>query len=334
MGSQLQRAYTIVKQTSPYVLYRTATYALLGLGVVGYLLMLALIGAVFGAGVFWVLLAVSTVLAGATGIPNFLSESVFQRQRAGHVALITEIITEGQLPIGISQTKWARGRVLYYFHSLSLLPEIRRLLRACYQTIHQDLVDVTDVMPVSGIDKKAKLAQYLMGVSQSYVEEATIAYVFKAKNQNVYDAVKSAVVSYGPCWRPVLGNAVASTLMGYAFAMAATVASLVPLGIVSLILPDQWSLVRFTLFALGVLVGFIAKWTLFDPVACASVMLTFFGETDLLTPDVEWEATLESSAPAFRELKAKAAARPSDTTGPEDCRARSGETTNDESPSP
>ncbi len=315
MDSQLRRAYAIARQTTPYLLYRLATYGVLGLGVAAYLLILALLGAVFGSGVFWALLAASAMLAYAAGIPHFLSESVFQRQRAGYTALITEIITEGHLPEGISQTKWARGRVFYYFHSLSALPEIRRMLRACYQAIHRDLVDVTEVMPISSIDKKSRFAQYLMGVSQRYVEEATIACVFRAKSQNVYEAVRSALALYGPCWRPVLSSAVTSTLAGYAFAVAAACVCLIPLGIISLLLPDAWSPVRFILFALGVLLGFTAKWSLFDPVACASVMLTLFGEMDLPAPDAAWEAKLEASAPAYGELKAKAEEAGRDTPG-------------------
>jgi hypothetical protein len=99
MGLQMKRAMEIVRKTSPYVLYRAAIYGALCLGVIVYLLLLAIIGAVFGAGAFWALLVISVALAWLLDVGSFIGEYVFYRQKAGHIALIAEIITEGQLPI-------------------------------------------------------------------------------------------------------------------------------------------------------------------------------------------------------------------------------------------
>jgi hypothetical protein len=105
----------------------------------------------------------------------------------------------------------------------------------------------------------------------------------------------------------VLGHAVTLTLLGYGFALVASVVFLVPLGILALELPDDWIIVRFMLFAVGVFMGMCAKWALFDPVASAATILTFFGESDLSTPDSEWEAKLDAATPAYGELRTRAA---------------------------
>jgi len=313
MGLQFERALAIVRQTLPYVLYRMLAYGLLCLCVIVYLLLLAVIGVVFGAGAFWVLLVVSVALVVAGGVGSFLSEHLFYQHRAGHVALITEIIAEGQLPIGISQMKWARGRVLHYFHGAGLLPEVRRLLHEILRAVHGSLVDVGPALPVTGVEGKSKLTQQVVGLSQGYVEEAGIAYVFRTRDENVFEAARTAVLLYGQCWKNVLAHAVTLTLLSYGFVLVAAVIFLVPLGVLAWIMPGEWIVMRFTVFAVGVFMGFCAKWALFDPVASAAIILTFFGESDISTPDPEWERKLEAATPAYAELVAKAAEKASES---------------------
>jgi len=312
MGLQFERALAIVRQTLPYVLYRLLIYGVLCLCVVVYLCLLAVIGVVFGSGAFWALLVISALLVAVGGVGSFLSQYLFSQHRAGHVALIAEIIAEGQLPIGISQMKWARGRVLHYFHGAELLPEVRRLLHEVLRAIHGSLVDVSAALPAPGLEGNARLTQQLVGLSQRYIEEAGIAHVFRTRDENVFDAARASLLSYGQCWKPVLGHAVTLTLLGYGFTLVASVVFLVPLGVLALALPNDWIIVRFMLFAVGVFMGLCTKWALFDPVASAATILTFFGESDLSTPDPEWEKRLEAAAPAYLELATRAAERASE----------------------
>jgi hypothetical protein len=190
---------------------------------------------------------------------------------------------------------------------MGLLPEIRRLLRDILRAVNRTRFDAAQVPPAPGLEGGTKLAEHVVEFSQGYIEEAAIAYIFKSKNENVFDSARSALLIYGQCWKTVLGNAVTLTLLSYAFVLVASIAFLVPLGILSLLLPDDWTIVRFVLFAIGVFLGFAAKWAFFDPVAGASTALLFLGESTVAAPDPEWEKTLETVAPAFTELTAKAA---------------------------
>ena len=169
MGLQLGRAIRIVMQTKPYVLYRAMTYGVLCLCLVAYLGVVAAIGAVFGAGAFWVLSVVSLGLVVVLGATGFVGEYIFYRLRAGHIALITEIITEGHAPVGISQTKWASGRVLHYFADADLLPQIRQAIRSVIRTANRQLFDASQALPVPYIECGAKFGQHLANFSQDYL---------------------------------------------------------------------------------------------------------------------------------------------------------------------
>jgi hypothetical protein len=226
--------------------------------------------------------------------------------RAWHIALITEIIAEGQLPSGISQMKWARGHVLHYFGGASPLPLVLWLVHASVRAANQKLFDSAAALPMRGIACGTKFSQHLVDFSQEYVDEALIAHVFRSKDDNLFASAQAGLVSYCQSWKTVLSNAVMLTLWSYCFVLLATVLFLIPLGIVAWILPAEWTIFKFTLFATGVFLGFAAKWSLYDPVASASTILAFLEESDLTTPDPEWEQKLETACEAFGELKRKA----------------------------
>lgn len=312
MGLQLKRAFDIVLKTKSYVLYRALIYAALCACAIAYLAMLSVIGAVFGAGAVWVLLIASGVMVFVLGVDGFIGEYVFYRLRAEHVALITEIISEGKFPLGISQTKWARGRVLHYFRGVSFLSEVRQLLRDIFRGVNRNLFDSAAVLPVPGIEGGLRCAERIVDFSQGYVQEAALGYAFKARNENVFESLRHSVMVYCQAWRVLLGNAVTLTLLSYAFALICSVVFLVPLGMIAIQIPDNWSVafqpmfVRFTLFASGIFLGMSAKWALFDPVACASMVITFLEESEVVSANPDIETKVEAAAPKYGLLKERA----------------------------
>ena len=106
MDLQLGRAFGIVMKTTPYLVYRASVYGILCGTAALLLLVLALIGRVFGGGAAVVLFLICAG-AGSFGLP-LLREYVLYLLRAGHIAVITEIIERGELPAGTSQTDWGK----------------------------------------------------------------------------------------------------------------------------------------------------------------------------------------------------------------------------------
>ncbi len=315
MDLQLGRAFNIVSQTMPYILYRAMIYGALCGAMLVYLAVLGLIGAVFGSGAFLVLLVLSAGAGAMLGVGRLLGEYFLYLLKAGHIALITEIITQGTLPEGINQTEWGKERVKHYFKELSVLSLVDQLLKGIIGVLNRTLFDVMTILPIPGVEGAAKFSQRIVDFSLTYVDESIIAYTFKTKNENVFDAAKTGIVLYAQAWKSVLKNAVALTLLSYAFVFACTVLWLVPFGVLSLLLPATWTTTKFILFILALFLGFSCKWILFDPIACTSTILTFLKEADSTEPDPEWEARIEQACDKFRELKDKAAQKFQEMSG-------------------
>jgi len=304
MNLQLGRAVNIVFQTTPYLVYRALVYGVICAVLAVALLFLAIVGRIFGSGAAGVLFALLAV-AGGFGV-QLLREYVLYLLKAGHIALVTEIVTQGHLPAGINQTQWAKERVMHYFKEISVLALIDQLVKGVTQTLNRTLFDVMTFLPIPGLEGAAKIVQRIVDFSLTYIDESIIAYTFKTGNENVFDAAKTAIVLYCQSWKGLLKNAVALTVLSYAFVAVTALIFLIPLGAVALMLPDSWSMAKFLLFVLALFAGFSAKWILFDPIACTATLLTFLSESEALTPDPEWEARIESVSAKFCELKKKA----------------------------
>lgn len=284
-------------------------YGALCLGLFSYLWMLAIVGGVFGAMAFWTLFVGSAGVALLIGMGGFVSAYLLYRRRMGHVAILTELAAEGQLPDGVSQVKWAEGRVLHYFGGLSGLLEMRRMIREILCRLDRTLFDSAAVLPMPGLEGGSWFAWHVADFSVGYIEEAFAAYAFRARNENIHESIRAAILIYCQCWKSVLSHAITLTWLGYAFGLSVSVACLIPLGMVASAVPDSWNVARFALFATGLLLGYFVKSAVYDPCASAVMSITFLDESELLAPDTEWERKIEAVSPVYAELKEKATVR-------------------------
>ncbi|MBM3422037.1 MAG: hypothetical protein FJY09_02100 [Chlorobi bacterium] len=306
MALQLGKATGIVMRTSAYLFYRAMVYGALVGAVAVFLGILALIGSVFGGGAAAVLFFLA-LFAGGFGF-RFIREYVLYLLQAGHIALITEIVENGALPQGISQTSWAKERVMGYFREVSVLALVDQLVKGVLVSLNRTLFNIMQALPIPALEGLASVVQRIVTFSLTYIDESVIAWTFRTKNPNVFDAAKSGIIIYCQSWKSLLKNAVALTLLSYIFVIFTTVLFMVPLGAVALFLPQSWAFGKFALFILALFLGIAAKWILFDPVACTSTLLTFLDEAERTAPDPVWESRIEAVSEQFRTIREKAAA--------------------------
>ena len=305
MNLQLGRAIGIVMKTMPYVLYRAVVYGVICAVVAFLLLFVALVGYLFGGAAAGVMIVIF-LGAGAFGA-RLLREYVLYLLRAGHIAVITEIIERGALPQGVNQTQWGAEQVKMYFKEISVLSLIDQIIKGVITKLNRTLFNVMTILPIPGMKDASRVVQKVVDFSLTYVDEAILAYTFKTRNPNVYGAAKSGIILYCQAWKGLLKNAVVLTVLSYAGTALSALFFLIPLGALAWILPESWAVAKFSLFLLALFMGASLKWILFDPIACAATILTFLAETKSMTPDPAWEERIEKVSSKFTELRHKAA---------------------------
>ena len=151
MSLQFGAAIKIVAQTKVYLLYRTMVYSGIAVIVVAFFLgILVLIGSVFGSGAAGILFLIS-LFAGGFGF-RLLREYVLYLLQAGHIALITEIAEKGSLPSGISQTEWAKEKVMKYYKEVSVLALVDQLVKGVLVSLNRTLFNVMHALPIPALE--------------------------------------------------------------------------------------------------------------------------------------------------------------------------------------
>lgn len=310
----LSEAFGLMMRAKAYLVYRASVYGVVGAVMAAGLLLVALVGKIFGGGAAVVLFLIGAAASGWA--LRMLREYVLYVLQAGYLALLVEFADHRELPAGTNQTAWAKERVMHYFKEVSVLAAVDQLVKGIIGALNRTLFNVMTILPIPGMEGLANVAQKVVDHSLTYVDEALLAYTFRTKNENVFEAATHGVILYCQAWKGLLKNAVALTILGYVFLLAATALFLIPLGALAWMVPHSWEIFRFFLFGLALMLGTASKWILFDPLACTATVLTFLRETEGMAPDAAWEERIAGASDKFRELQAKAQAKVREMAAP------------------
>lgn len=298
----LGEAFRLVLKTTPFLWIRLGSYALLGLGLMVYFGVVG--GLAWVLGQLWGPLGVITFIAGfggALGLVRWATRYYFYLLKAAHAAVMTEFIVYGRGPQA-SQVEYGRQQVKDRFRDTSIMFGVDRVLDGVVRTINRTFASVMNLLPIPGMDSLKAFIRRVSKFSTTYIDEAILTRAYKEREPNVWQVAQDGVILYAQCWKPILANAVALTLLSYVEFFL----FLIVLGLPALALGTVLPSLKIAL-GIGVLVGaWMLKLALADAYAMAATLLAYHRSTEGMTPNPEWQAKLENASDKFRELKQKA----------------------------
>ncbi|MDN2565618.1 hypothetical protein N1F89_05235 [Aquibium sp. A9E412] len=304
------QALGLMARTMPFILLRIAVY----FGVaIAYVLMTGV-----GAGVGWGIggfgdagfRAGATFWGGVAGftivgaVMYFLREYTLYIVKAGHIAVLVELLDGRPMPQGRSQIAHARREVTERFAQTSVLFAIDQLVKGVIRAITGLVRGVLTVLPIPGAQQLVGIVHAFLRVAVGFVDEVILAYAMRTRATNAWDSARTGLVLYGQNYKPMLKNAAWLALIVYGLAFVVFLVMLAPAGLAVYLIPGAWSaggMVFALLFAWSV------KVALLEPFAITCMMQVYFRTIEGQTPDPAWDAKLESLSGKFRELKQKAA---------------------------
>lgn len=220
--------------------------------------------------------------------------------KAGHVAVMAELLVRGKLPEGVSQVTWGKEQVTKRFVSVSAMSAVDVLLQGIVKTITNTFGNLVNLLPLPEIDKVTNALKAVVRTATSYIDEAILARAFVNPEESVWKSSKDGVILYAMCWRPILANAAGLALAAWAsFGFFLLLFS--PVGILlSKVMPDSLLPTGIVLFC-----AYLGKVAISDTFAIATTMVAFHKETAGVVPDAAWDARLSSISEQFKQLKAK-----------------------------
>lgn len=306
---KISNALGLMLQTAPFIVLRLMVY----FGITLAYILLTGIGAGVGYGIgalgdvgfqsmatFWG----GLIGFGITGaIMYWAREYILYIVKAGHIAVLVELLDGKPLPAGRGQIDHASTVVKERFLQASTLFALDQLIKGVVAAIMGLVRGILTVLPLPGVQQLASLLHAFLRVAVGFIDEVILAYLIQTRSDNAWDSAKDALILYGQNYKVMLKNAAWLAVIVYALSFIVFLVMLAPAALIVYLMPGAWSAGGF-IFAL--LLAWSVKVAVLEPFAITCLMQVFFKTIENQQPDPEWEARLEQMSGKFRQLKARA----------------------------
>lgn len=302
-------ALGLMARTMPFIVLRMAVY----FGItVGYVLVTGTgAGIGYGVGAFGDdgFQASSAMWGGVIGFSVFGIAMYWAREyilyivKAGHIAVLVELLDGKEMPGGKSQVNYATGVVKERFAQASILFAVDQLIKGVIGAITGLVRALLTVLPFPGVRQLATLLHAFLKVAVGFIDEVILAHMIRSRSDNPWGAAKDALVLYGQNYKVMLKNAAWLAIIVYLLSFGVFLLMLAPAALVVYLMPGAWA-------AGGVVFAILFAWSvkaaLLEPFAITCLMQVYFKTIEGQQPDPQWEARLEQMSDKFRKLKARA----------------------------
>jgi hypothetical protein len=305
------RSFALMGKTMPFILFRLVVYV--GIAV-AYLLATGIgAGTGFGVGSIWGSdgQASGAIWGGIFGfgvtaaVLYFLREYILYVVKAGHIAVLVELIDGRDVPDGQGQISYATAVVKSRFAETSVLFAIDQLVKGVLRAVIGLAQGLAALLPIPGLQQIVGLVRAFLQIAVGFVDEVILAYAIRTNATSPWQSAQTALVLYAQNYKAMLKNAAWLVVITYGLALLVFIVMLSPAAAIVAIFQNGWG-------AAGIVFAIVFAWAvkaaLIEPFAICCMMQAYFKVTEGQTPDPEWDAKLTSVSRKFKEIKDKAMA--------------------------
>ncbi len=298
-------AFGLMLQTLPFLLVR--------LGILSALTVAAIIYWVLLVGGFILLAKVSPLLGWAWvialvavlgGVWRFVVRYGLYLLKAAHIAVLTELITTGQIANGNEgMFQYGKRIVTERFGEVNVMFGLDLLIDGIVGAFNRTLNWVANLLPVPGLDSVMGVVRAVLRSSTTYIDETIFSYNLARGDENVFRSSKDGLIYYAQNAQEVLKTGLWVVVLDKVFTVIIWVIMLAPAFLLAYVLPGAATLaglVFAALFAANVRSAFL------QPLFLTMVMVKFHALTKGQPIDLEWDQRLGSASSKFGELAHKA----------------------------
>ncbi len=234
----------------------------------------------------------------------FAREYILYLVKAAHIAVLVELLDGKDVPAGQGQLAYGAAFVKTHFAQSSVLFGVDQLIKGTLRAFFRTINFFTAFLPVPALQQMIRIAEAIVRMSLTYVDEIILAYLIRTRTTNPWDTAKDGLILYVQNYKHFLKNA--AWLSAFLWLLTALIFLIVvaPFAALAAVMHGGgmlWAL------AFAVIFAWAAKAALLEPIAIACLMQVYFKTIEGQTPDAEWEQRLTTVSTRFRELGAKAA---------------------------
>lgn len=301
----LMTAVGLLIKTAPYVLARLGILVGFTIATIIWFGVIVAISSLFGdagggVGVFALIIGFGVPF----GLFQWARKYVLYILKAGHIAVLTELIVHGKLKDETNQVKYGKDIVTARFGEVNVMFVLDSLIGGVVKSFNRTLNWIADLLPIPGLESIVGVAGKIVDKATTYIDETIFSYNLARGDENVWRSSQEGLVYYAQNWKPVLKTAVYALLLQYALNVVLFICCLGPAYLVGAIMPSigGWAVVFAVLFALNI------SSAVLHPLFLTMVALTFHRTVQNQAINPELDKTLGSVSEKFRDLAQRAKA--------------------------
>ncbi len=305
----MSKAMGLMFKTLPFVIFRVLVY--FGISVAFVLATGTGAGIGWGIGAFGdeefragaIFYGGGIGFALAAGVLYFLREYLLYMVKAGHIAVMLEIMQGKELPGGRGQIEYAQKIVKDRFKEANILFAMDQLITGVIRMVTGMLEGIASLIPIPALQNIVGVIKAFLKVAVGFLDEIILAYIIKKDADNPWETAQEGLVYYAQNSKHIIKNAAFLALFLYVLSFVVFLLMLAPAAFFVWLIPGAWSAGGFV-FAL--IFAWAVKKALLDPFALACMMQVYFEVIEDQTPDPVWEGHLANVSKKFMKLKDRA----------------------------
>lgn len=233
----------------------------------------------------------------------WMREYILYVVKAGHIAVMVQLVDGREVPEGQGQIAYARQVVGRRFVEASALFLLDQLIKGVVRVITGLIGGIAAFLPIPGLEGVARFVNSVIRLSLTYVDEVVLAYNIRLDSDEPYETARRGVILYAQNAKAMIRNALWLAVMLWGLAFVIFLFMLAPAGAVLYFMPGQlagWS------FVLAIVFAWAVKAALLEPFAVCALMQVYFRTIEGQVPNPDWDRRLTEASKHFRELKDKA----------------------------
>ncbi len=258
------------------------------------------IGSGEGGGVFWGALSGFGLVS---GVLFWLREYLLYLVKAGHIAVLVELLEGREIPAGRNQIAYAGSVVKERFKESSMLFGLDALIKGVLRVFNRVTTSIAGLLPIPGLQPLVRIVDAVINTSLTYLDEVILAQIIRQRSENPWATARDSVVLYAQNYKGVLKNAVFLTFLLWGMTLLIFLLVLGPVAALAAIFPG---IAGFWAVVLSVVLALSIKAALIDPFAMTALIQVYAKLTDGQRPDPEWSARLDRMSDKFRKLAERA----------------------------
>jgi hypothetical protein len=222
----------------------------------------------------------------------------------GHVAVLTELITRGEVGNGSeSMLSYGKRIVIQRFGEVNILFGMNMLVRGILNAFHRTLDWIDQMIPIPGLDSLSSLAMMVLRAATRYLDKVILSYNLARAGGDPWVGAREGLVYYAQNARPILMTSVWIVILERVLTFVLWLLLLAPAGAITVMLPDN---VRESGGIVTILIAILLAGTLraafIKPLFLIMMMVRFHALTENQPINQEWDARLATASEKFRSL--------------------------------